>query len=106
MPRKAKYKKYDPAVRAAIAMTGRLDLFPELKIPRMTALYWIKERFSTEDPALLPLTDAINEAQEKNDALSRGSLESEAIIELLQRVFKILGFRLEWKHIDSSDKKM
>ncbi len=52
MARKPTYKKYELAVKAAISMTGRPDLFPELGIPRMTALYWIKQGFELEDPVL------------------------------------------------------
>jgi hypothetical protein len=33
MAKSRKYKKYDPAIKAAVAMTGRIDLFPHLEIP-------------------------------------------------------------------------
>lgn len=37
------YKKYDPKVKKMIAESGQPNLFPELKIPRTTALYWISK---------------------------------------------------------------
>ena len=37
------YKKYDPAIKKMVIESGRFDLFPELKIPRTTALYWIQK---------------------------------------------------------------
>lgn len=37
------YKKYDPAIKKMIADSGQPNLFPELKIPRTTALYWIEK---------------------------------------------------------------
>ncbi len=43
MARKRKYKKYDPEVKAMVSMTARPDLFPEMNIPKMTALYWINQ---------------------------------------------------------------
>jgi hypothetical protein len=50
MARKANYKRYDHAVKAAISMTGRTDLFPDMDIPRMTALYWIRKGIEIDDP--------------------------------------------------------
>jgi hypothetical protein len=38
----AKYRKYDPDVKSLIIETRNPNLFPELNIPRTTALYWIK----------------------------------------------------------------
>ena len=43
MPKSPKYKKYDSVLKAAVSMAGIPDLFPDLKIPRMTAEYWIEQ---------------------------------------------------------------
>lgn len=37
------YKKYDPLVQKMIIETQNPNLFPELSIPRSTALYWIRK---------------------------------------------------------------
>jgi hypothetical protein len=37
----SKYRKYDEDVKKLIIATRNPDLFPELQIPRTTALYWI-----------------------------------------------------------------
>ncbi len=37
-----KYKNYDPWVKKMIIDSGNPNLFPELNIPRTTALYWVK----------------------------------------------------------------
>lgn len=36
-------KKYDPMIKQMIAESGQPNLFPELSIPRTTALYWISK---------------------------------------------------------------
>ena len=35
------YKKYDPWVKQMIAESRNVNFFPELAIPRTTAIYWI-----------------------------------------------------------------
>jgi hypothetical protein len=37
------YRKYDPWVKKMIIETGNIRLFPELSIPRTTALHWIRQ---------------------------------------------------------------
>lgn len=105
MAKSAKYKKYDPMVKAAISMTGIPDLFPDLKIPRMTADYWIEQRFALVDPILEPLANEITRTHEKCTAMLLELAEKDAIIKLLQDVSDILEFRLEWKHIESPRKR-
>lgn len=45
MPRRNKYGSYSPWIKAAIASSGKPDLFPDLKIPRTTAKHWIAQGF-------------------------------------------------------------
>lgn len=37
------YKKYDDRIKEMVVASGNPKLFPELEIPRTTALYWIRE---------------------------------------------------------------
>ena len=37
-----KYKKYDSSIQDAIIKSGNINLYPELKIPRSTAMSWIR----------------------------------------------------------------
>lgn len=105
MSRKIKYKQYEASIKAAIYMTGRADLFPELNIPRTTALYWITNGVVSEDPILAPLTERINEARSESDDLCRLLKEKEALVKLLHQVFEIFGFQIRWKHIESAEIK-
>ena len=105
MARKPNYKHYDAAVKAAISITGRPDLFPDMEIPRMTALYWIRKELELDDPVLAPLTRAINESKSTCDSLQSRTRELEGINGLLHRVFEVVGFEMAWKHVDDSETK-
>tara|TARA_Y100000296_G_C5164796_1_gene253939 strand:+ start:1871 stop:2110 length:240 start_codon:yes stop_codon:yes gene_type:complete len=39
---RSNYRKYHPDIKEMIIETRNPNLFPELNIPRTTALYWIK----------------------------------------------------------------
>ncbi len=104
---RGKYEKYSPIVKTIISVTGRIDLFPHLKIPRMTALQWVKNGYAgIEDPIIDPLLEIINELKNESADAKRNLAQKESIINLLQESYKILGFRIHWKHIDSIDKKL
>jgi hypothetical protein len=97
MPRSRKYKKYDPLVKAAVAMTGCENLFPHLEIPRMTALHWIKNGCeSITDPIHESLVSAINESKEEARDLQNKLFEKEAIIALLIETYKAMSFEIRW----------
>ena len=107
MPRNHKYKRYDPAVKAAIAMTGWIDLFPHLEIPRMTALHWVKSGSDLiTDPAQESMVVALNDSKIEIEELKRNLAEKESIIRLLIEAFRVMGFELRWKHVDSSERKL
>jgi len=101
MPKPKNYASYDPWIKAAIASTGRVDLFPDLKIPRMTALHWIKQGFTIDDPMFDSMIAVITESQDAQEKVKRDLLESKATAKLLKEVVEAMGFRLSWKHIDS-----
>lgn len=105
MTKSAKYKKYDPKVKAAISMIGIPDLFPNLKIPRMTAEYWIEQRFTLVDPIIESLANEVTKMHERCAAVLLELAEKDALVKLLQDISHILEFRLEWKHIESPRKR-
>jgi len=87
-------------------MTGRPDLFPHLNIPRMTALHWVRNGFDDlSDPILESMIGAINDSKVEMTEGLRSLAEKESIIALLLETYKVLGFQIRWKHIDSSERK-
>jgi hypothetical protein len=99
------YRQYDPWVKAAISSTGRIDLFPALKIPRMTAKYWARQKITLEDPILESLTNALNEARNEQEQLKKEIAQNKALTSLLKETVETLGFKLRWKHIDAKDQR-
>jgi hypothetical protein len=100
MPKRNKYGSYSPWIKAAIANSGKPDLFPDLKIPRTTAKHWIMQGFVIEDQ--IDSNAAATNALLEDLANTRQELlASRALIKLLKSVFETMGFKLRWKHIDS-----
>jgi hypothetical protein len=105
VPVKNKNQKYDLWIRAAIARTQNPDLFPDLRIPRTTANYWIKQGCSVDDPAVEALTEVINDSRLALDQNRQALVEKDALVSLVKEIFRTFGFSLRWKHVDSSDTK-
>ena len=105
MARKSRYERYDPRVKAAIAATGRIDLFPQLKIPEMTARYWIGQKFEFDDPVLAGLADTIADAKYEIECQKKKLAERDALMKLHRDASSILGHGLSWKQIDSREIK-
>lgn len=59
MPRRENYASYDPRIKSMIARTGQVELFPHLKVPRTTVLYWIEQGFEIDDPIFDSLAETI-----------------------------------------------
>ena len=83
-------------------MTGRIDIFPEMDIPRMTALYWVRKGIELDDPILLPLIQVINESTSSAQSLQDEKQALDGLNGLLHNVFERAGFQLGWKHVDDS----
>ena len=98
-----KYSTYDPRVKALIVQTKRTDLFPQLKIPRTTALHWIKQGYESEDPLLDSLAETVTELSQQQVETQKLLLESKATTQLLRSVYETLGYRLVYKRISSDE---
>lgn len=96
------YGSYSPWIKAAIALSGKVDLFPHLKIPRTTAQHWIDQGYVQDDQdncsssMLNALVDDLAKARRELEA-------AHAVIELLKSVFSTMGFKLRWKHVGSAE---
>ncbi|MCB0408092.1 MAG: DDE-type integrase/transposase/recombinase [Bdellovibrionales bacterium] len=107
MSKSRRYKKYDPAIKAAIAMTGRIDLFPHLEIPRMTAKHWVQHGGDAiDDPITESMIEALNDLRIESLEVQKRLAEKDAIIRLLMETYQTLGFEIRWKHIDEPQKKI
>ncbi len=86
-----RYRTYDPRVKQMIISSGNPNLFPDLKIPRTTALYWIHRRKdSGEKPARF-------EAFSETDILRRENFKLKAKKLFLKEIIQA-GFGVELRN--------
>ena len=87
-------RTYDIRVRNAIAHSGNADLFPELHIPRSTALQWIREGVKevVTHPSLGKSCDALIE---ENAAVQKAYEAEKAKNELVNVSLRVIGFQMQ-----------
>ena len=62
------YRKFDDEIKEMVIKSGNPDLFPELNIPRSTALYWIRSSKKRIRLKNLNLDDALKDKIEQLEA--------------------------------------
>jgi hypothetical protein len=108
-PCSTRYRRYDSSVKDAIAHSQNPYLFPELKIPRTTALYWIKtvrarpfERPQGEKPGSL---DDPEQHLVKSPKVILWEAEGQKVFDTFKQVYALFGFSLSLKHLRDRSKK-
>jgi hypothetical protein len=90
-----RYRTYDHRVKQMIIKTGDPNFFPDLKIPRSTALGWIKN--GIPEVVTVPSLDLQNETLvTKLFETERHLLESKEKQKLSIFVFKLFGFQIQY----------
>ena len=90
------YRKYPEAVRTEISRTGNIYLFPNMRIPRTTAQYWVKNKRSTPEPEDL---DSIY--REECESLKRELEKEKALRRLAECVRNVFPFDFQKTHVKS-----
>jgi putative transposase len=102
------YRRYDSSVKDAIARSRDPNLFPELKIPRMTALYWIKtagkQPFERADDEHLVQRENAGKFFESPNVIS-WEAEGKKVFETFKQVYALFGLSLSFKHLRDRSKK-
>ncbi|MEY4064040.1 MAG: hypothetical protein RIR26_248 [Pseudomonadota bacterium] len=98
-------RTYDIRLRNAIAKSGDPGLFPELNIPRSTALQWIREGVKevVTHPSLGNSCDALIE---ENAALQKMCSAEKAKNELLDVSLRVTGFQMQYMRVDAGELKV
>ena len=93
---RGRYRNYDQDIKRQIVESGNLNLFPELNIPRTTALYWIRSakqiyRMKSSDRVLLYRIKNLEKKLERERAKSRILIEYLKLFEhkCLRKKFKV-----------------
>lgn len=95
------YRKYSESIIKAIVLSRNPNLFPELKIPRTTALYWISNynrfTFHEDDKVLEHLVNKIKTIETRNRKLQS---ENTFLKDALNTIIK--GFNIDIKSCSKS----
>lgn len=90
------YRKYPEAVKREVSRTKNVYLFPDLKIPRTTAQYWVKRQkpFGTAE-----VVDIEYAYKKKAEFLERELAKEKALRILLETVRKVFPFDFRIKKL-------
>jgi hypothetical protein len=95
-------RTYDIRIRNAIATSRNPNLFPELNIPRSTALQWIREGYKVV--VTLPEFDHSLERLTIENTVLRNKCEAEkSKVGLVKSSLSVLGFQMQYVRVASSE---
>jgi len=97
-----RYRKYSDVVKAEVARTKNVYLFPDLKIPRTTAQYWVK----TQRPLRMASVIEIESAYKKKAEFLEAELFKEkALRRLLETVRKVFPYDFRTKQLKNKQSR-
>ncbi len=98
------YRVYDHRLKRAISLTGDPNLFPELLIPRSTALGWIRRGVPN-----VVTTEEFNQDFEslliENQNLRNELARTKATQRLQSFTFKLFGLQIQYQRLPEADSK-
>ncbi len=92
------YRSYPLVVKAEVARTGNVYLFPDMKIPRTTAQYWVNKKINADHPSL---DDIESVYKKKSEYLLEELAKEKALRELLETVRKVFPYDFRSKRLKS-----
>src|SRR5664279_3766576 len=87
-------RSYDHRIKAQVAATGDPNLFPELEIPRSTAMSWIR-RGVGEIVALEPEIDSEKQLLDRTARLEHRVSMLTAVLRFVLALLHLSGFKLD-----------
>lgn len=96
------YRHYPELVKNEVARTRNIYLFPDLKIPRTTAQYWVqKEKHAQRTFAPSNVVEVDSLYKKKSEYLLKELEKEKALRQLLECVRKIFPYDFQAKHLKS-----
>lgn len=92
------YRKYSDVVKAEVARTKNVYLFPEMKIPRTTAQYWVKKQRPREALNVIEFESVF---KKKSEYLAAELEKEKSMRVLLETVRKVFPFNFATKRVKS-----
>ena len=90
------YRSYPEIVKDEVARTGNVYLFPDLKIPRTTAQYWVKQKRYSKHSDVVEIESVY---KRKSEFLFEELAKEKAMRELLEPVRKVFPFDFRSKNL-------
>ena len=90
------YRSYPEIVKDEVARTGNVYLFPDLKIPRTTAQYWVKKQKFSRRPNVLQIESVY---KRKSEFLVEELAKEKAMRELLETARKVFPYDFRTKQL-------
>ena len=88
------YRRYPEIVKEEVARSGNVYLFPDLKIPRTTAQYWVKKQKYQRPPHVAQVESVY---KRKSEFLLEELAKEKAMRELLETVRKVFPYDFRTK---------
>jgi putative transposase len=90
------YRSYPEIVKDEVARSGNVYLFPDLKIPRTTAQYWVKRQKFSNPPNVIQIESVY---KRKSEFLAEELAKEKALRELLETVRKVFPYDFRQKQL-------
>ena len=90
------YRRYPEIVKEEVSRTGNIYLFPDLKIPRTTAQYWVKKQKRQRAPNVVQFESVY---KRKSEFLLEELAKEKAMRELLETVRKVFPYDFKSKQL-------
>ncbi len=91
-----KYRSYPEVIKSEVARTKNIYLFPDMRIPRTTAQYWVKKQRPT---VTLEVAEIESVYKKKSEFLEEELAKEKAIRVLLETVRKVFPFDFRTKQL-------
>ncbi len=102
--RQSSYRYYDHRIKELIAKSKNANLFPELDIPRSTAMQWIQN--GPPEVVTLPKLELTNEQVLLENIELKNKVDSmKAENELVITTFRLFGLQIQYKRLPSAKDK-
>ena len=92
----SQYRSYPDVVKEEVARTGNVYLFPDLKIPRTTAQYWVEKQKFSSRPNVVQMESVY---KRKSEFLAEELAKEKAMRELLETVRKVFPYDFRVKQL-------
>lgn len=96
------YRKYSRVVKNEVAKTKNIYLFPDLKIPRTTAQYWVKKHRTSDSSNVIEIESVY---KRKSEFLENELQKEKSMRKLLETVRKVFPYDFRTKHLKNKQSR-